>query len=336
MKPPSFDYLAPGTVAEAVHALAVPGRRAEVLAGGQSLILDMRLRRTSPDVVVDINGIDELADVRVERGALLAGALARHRDFESPLVAPGPLGRLLSRAVVNVAHPPIRARGTMAGSLAWAHPASEWCAVALALDAGIELRGPAGTRVVAARDYFRGPHATARAPQELITSVRLPLLPGGTGVAFAEHRRTQFCFAQVAVAVALTVRDGVIAEARIALANCADRPLRAYAAERSLIGAEALPPGHGRAPPTRTEALPDLPPSTRTEAVPDLPPPAYGPFARAARIAAQDDADPVPEPYADVEYRRHAIAVLVARALYEATADGRAHAADDLPVGDPR
>ncbi|MFC4529647.1 FAD binding domain-containing protein [Sphaerisporangium dianthi] len=308
MKPPAFDYLAPDTVAEAVDALAVPGRRAQVLAGGQSLILDMRLRRSCPDLVVDINGIGGLADVRVDEGALLVGALARHRVFESPRVAPGPLGRLLSRAVVNIAHPPIRARGTMAGSLAWAHPASEWCAVAVALDAGVEACGPAGTRVVAARDYFHGPHATALAPEELITAVRLPLLGDATGVAFAEHRRTQFCFAQVAVAVALTVRDGVVTEARIALANCAGTPLRAHAAERSLIGAEDLSPGLG-------------------------PPPGH-PFARAARIAAEDDAEPVAEPYADVEHRRHVIAVLVGRALCEASSDGRAHGGGHRPGGD--
>ncbi|MDH2424447.1 FAD binding domain-containing protein [Sphaerisporangium sp. TRM90804] len=310
MKLPAFDYLAPSTVPEAVDALADPGRRAEVLAGGQSLLLDMRLGRAGPGLLVDVNGVGGLDQVRVRDGALEVGALARHRVFESPAAAPGPLGRLLALTVVHIAHPPIRARGTVVGSLAWAHPASEWCAVALALDAAIELRGAAGARTVAAGDYFHGAHATARVPGELITAVRLPLLGPATGVAFVEHRRTEFCFAQVAVAAALTVRDGVIAEARIGLANCADRPLRAHAAERSLAGAEAGPPVAGRRPPPEH------------------------PFARAGRIAAERDARPVPEPYADPEYRRHVIAVLVGRALCQASADLAAHTGHDRPGGD--
>ncbi|GGK83644.1 carbon-monoxide dehydrogenase medium subunit [Sphaerisporangium melleum] len=312
MKLPAFDYLAPATVGEAVDALAAAGRDARVLAGGQSLLLDMRLGRARPDALVDINGITGLGQVRVEEGALVAGALVRHRAFESAGVAPGPLGRLLSLAVADIAHPPIRARGTMAGSLAWAHPASEWCAMAVALDAEVELRGPAGERVAAARDFFLGPHATARAPAELITAVRVPLLDAGTGVAFAEHRRTAFCFAQVAVVTALTVVDGVVAGARIGLAGCADRPVRARAAERSLLGAAAAPPEGG-----------------------GTPPPGH-PFAQAGRIAAEHDAAPVAEPYADPEYRRQAIAVLVARTLSGAVADLRAHGEADREAGGAR
>ncbi len=129
----------------------------------------------------------------------------------------------------------------MVGSFGWGHPASEWCAIAMALDADIQLRGPQGARTVAARDYFHGPLKTDRRPGELITSVRWPLLAEHTGVGFIEHRRTHFCFAQVAVAAALTMHNGVIAEARIGLVNCADRPLRAHAAEHALTGIEIGP-----------------------------------------------------------------------------------------------
>jgi carbon-monoxide dehydrogenase medium subunit len=177
----------------------------------------------------------------------------------------------------------------MAGSIAWAHPASEWCALAVALDARIELRGRNGTRTVAAADWFLGPHRTARRPHELITSIRLPLLNDDTtGVAFLEHRRTSASFAQVAVAVALTVADDVVTAARIGLANAAGTPVRAVAAERSLLGA--------------------------------LPEPAA--FDVAAGIAAGQDADPRPEPYADVEYRRHVVGVLTGRALRLAHQNG--------------
>ncbi|MEU8380489.1 FAD binding domain-containing protein, partial [Streptosporangium sp. NPDC048865] len=238
MKPAAFDYVVPRTVDEAVDALG-DGREARVLAGGQSLLLEMRLQRVRPELVVDINRVAGLGHLSAGDGTLRVGALVRHAAFEPEGAVPGPLGALFSRAVANVAHPPIRSRGTLVGSLAWAHPAAEWCALALALDAVVEVRGPGGPREIAARDYFLGPFLTARAPDELITAARFPLLADGTGVGFAEHRRTHFCFAQVAVAATLTASDGVITEARIGLVNCADRPVRARAAERVLTGAEA-------------------------------------------------------------------------------------------------
>jgi aerobic carbon-monoxide dehydrogenase medium subunit len=294
MKPAAFDYTAPRTVQEALDALADTGRDVRVLAGGQSLLLEMHLQRIRPDLVVDINRVTELDSLSVNDGTVEVSALVRHRRFETPQAVPGPLGTLFSLAVVNIAHPPIRARGTMVGSLAWAHPASEWCAIATALDAAIRLRGPDGAREVAAHDWFQGPLKTARRPGELITSVRFPLLGEDTGVGFIEHRRTHFCFAQVAVAAALTVRGRVIKEARIGLVNCADRPVRAHAAEQALTGAEIGSPGTGY-------RLPD-----------------GHPFVRAGRIAAEQDAAPLVEPYADLEYRRHAIAVLAGRTLRQA------------------
>jgi carbon-monoxide dehydrogenase medium subunit len=287
MKPAAFDYVAPDTVDDAVAALD-SDRRVDVLAGGQSLLLELHYRRRQPELVVDINRIDALTGLRVDRGDLVAGALARHDMFESPAPGSGRLGALLATAARHIAHPPIRALGTMAGSLAWAHPASEWCALAVALDARIELRSRDGARTVAAADWFAGPHRTARQPHELITTVRLPLLPDTAGVAFLEHRRTSASFAQVAVAVVLTVADGAVTAASIGLANAADTPVRAVAAERSLLGN----------------------------------PPEPAAFDLAADIAANQDADPRPESYADVEYRRHVVGVLVGRALRLAHQDG--------------
>jgi carbon-monoxide dehydrogenase medium subunit len=194
-----------------------------------------------------------------------------------------------------IAHPPVRARGTMAGSLAWANPASEWCATAVALDAAIQLTGPAGGRTVAAGDYFRGPFRTARKPDEILTSVRLPLLPGpagaagAVGVGFCEQHRTHASFAQVAVVAVLTHRNGVITGARLGLAGAADRPMRAHDAERHLVGRDAEP----------------------------------GVFSRAAELAMAAAA-PRPEPHAGVAYKRHAIGVLVRRALAQAREDSEA------------
>ncbi|MEW1778580.1 FAD binding domain-containing protein [Streptomyces sp. NPDC086777] len=303
MKPAAFDYVAPHTVAEAVDALGSGDRKAQVLAGGQSLLLEMHLERIRPDLVVDINRIEELDTLQVSDGSVHVGALIRHHVFESDQAVPGPLGSLFSLAVVNIAHPPIRSRGTMVGSFGWGHPASEWCAIAMALDADIHLHGPQGTRTVPARDYFHGPLETDRRPGELITAVQYPLLAEHTGVGFIEHRRTHFCFAQVAVSAALTVDDGVITQARIGLVNCADRPLRAHNAEQALTGVEigALSDGYRL--------------------------PASHPFARAGRIAAEQDAAPLAEPYADLEYRRHAIAVVTARTLCQAATDHRSRIA---------
>jgi carbon-monoxide dehydrogenase medium subunit len=200
-----------------------------VLAGGQSLVLEMNFRSARPRRLVDINrvtGFDQLAEVA---GKLEVGPLVRHRTFTSPAV-PGPLGGLLRRVAHHIAHPPIRARGTMLGSLAYAHPAAEWPAVATALNAELDLLGPDGVRTVVAGDFFTGPFRTVRRSEELLLRARLPVLPAGTRVGFAEHRRTQASFAQLAAVVAVTVTDGRV--------NAADHPVRARTAENELLGHE--------------------------------------------------------------------------------------------------
>lgn len=282
MKPAAFDYVAARTPEEAVSALAENPGETRILAGGQSLVLDMNYRRERPSRLVDINRVTELEQLEANDGILQVGALARHRRFEEPVVA-GPLGRLLSRVSHYIAHPPIRARGTMIGSLAYAHPAAEWPAVAVALDAELDLLGPEGERTVSATDFFHGSFVTACQPDELLTGARLPLLEENTGVGFMEQRRTQASFAMVAVVATLTLEQKNIYTARIALANAADRPLRARRAEEFLLNR-----------PATAEA-----------------------FAETSRQAAQE-ADPRAEPHASVAYRRHAIEVLVYRALQQA------------------
>jgi aerobic carbon-monoxide dehydrogenase medium subunit len=139
VKPAPFEYLRARTPEEAVELLAGAGDGARVLAGGQSLVLDMNLRRVRPTRLVDINPISDLDLLTVEGDSLRIGALVRHKTFEEPVVA-GPLGGMLALACGHIAHPPIRARGTMVGSLAYAHPSAEWGAVAL--DAELDLLGP--------------------------------------------------------------------------------------------------------------------------------------------------------------------------------------------------
>src|ERR687893_1894126 len=151
VKPAAFDYVAVHTPQEAVSALAENPGETRILAGGQSLVLDMNYRRERPARLVDINGVAELDRLEVSDKTLRVGALVRHRSFEEPVVT-GPLGRLLSRVSHYIAHPPIRTRGTMIGSLAYAHPAAEWPAVAVAFDGEVTLSGTGGESTVPAAD----------------------------------------------------------------------------------------------------------------------------------------------------------------------------------------
>lgn len=260
MKPSAFEYHAPRTVEDAVALLArlVP-EEGRVLAGGQTLVPAMALRLARPGHLIDINGVAELDRLAVEGGMLSVGACVRHAAMGAG-AAPGPLGRLLGLMQRHVAHAPIRARGTFCGSLANADAASEWCLLAVALGAEVEACSTAGTRRIAAEDFFLGYMTTALQPDEIVTRALLPLLPDGTRTGFHEFARRRGDFAQVMAVAAFTVRDGRIAEPRVAVGSVGPRARRSPAAEAVLLGTE---PG---------DAM----------------------FAQAAKAAAQGIADPDP------------------------------------------
>lgn len=280
MKPAPFELRMPASVAEAVGELAAEPEAA-VLAGGQSLLVELRYRQRRPPLLVDVSRIGELHGWAADGDRVRFGALTRHTELEH-LPLDEPLGEVFRRIAPYVAHPPIRRRGTLGGSLAWAHPAAEWNAVAVALGATVHLSGPAGDREVAAADWFRGRHATDRRAGELLTAVSFPRPAAGTRIGWAELRRTHGSFAMAAALVTVT-RDagGRITQARVGLANAADVPLRVEEAE------QALNEGDARA-------------------------------ARAAGALAAAAADPADEPHSSAEYRRHAVAVLTERAAREA------------------
>jgi carbon-monoxide dehydrogenase medium subunit len=234
VKPAAFTYEAPTSVAEAVTALAEDG--AVVLAGGQSLVLELVYRDQRPRVVVDVNRVAGLAYQREDDAGLVLGALVRHAELERG--GADPVRRLLALVAPYVAHPPIRSRGTFCGSLAWGHPAAEWNAVALALDAEVRVRSGSGSRAVAAVDWFVGDRRTARQSDELVEGVLLPRLPEDASVGFAEHRRTHASFADVAVVAVALVRDGCVEQVRLAAAGLSDRPLRLETVEEALVGVE--------------------------------------------------------------------------------------------------
>jgi carbon-monoxide dehydrogenase medium subunit len=235
MKLPEVEYEAPTTVAGAVDLLAEHGDEASVLAGGQSLIPLLALRLARPEVLIDINGVDELSGVSAQDGWVAIGAMTReYVAEESGTVAEAV--PLLAAALPMIGHEAIRSRGTIGGSLAHADPAAELPAVARALDAEFVVRGPSGMRVIPAAQWFEGFLTTSRRSDELLVEVRFPAANGDTGVSFTEVARRHGDFAIVGLAASLVVSGGVISDARLAFAGVADVPLRAAAAEDLLAG----------------------------------------------------------------------------------------------------
>ncbi|HUP25575.1 MAG TPA: xanthine dehydrogenase family protein subunit M [Thermoanaerobaculia bacterium] len=290
MKPAPFRYFAPRSLEEALHLLAEHGDEAKPLAGGQSLVPAMNFRLARPGVLVDLNRVAELAYVTADGGALRIGAMTRQRAAERhPLVlARAPL---LAEALGHVAHPQIRNRGTVGGSLAHADPAAELPAVALALDATLTLRRAGGERRVRAAEFYVGLFATALVPGELVSEVSFPALAPGTGVAFEEISRRHGDYALVgAAAVVRLDESGRIAECSLCYLSVGETPLLATSATAELAGTTPSESG----------------------------------FERAAAAAAAA-ADPSSDIHASSDFRRHLMRVLGSRALARAARRAAPH-----------
>jgi carbon-monoxide dehydrogenase medium subunit len=202
MKPADFEYHAPRTLEELLALLAEHREEGKILAGGQSLVPVMNFRLARPPHVIDLNGIAELDFLRAENSVLRIGALTRHAAFHRPVVA-GPTGKLLSEVVQHIAHYPIRMRGTFAGSIAHADPASEWCVIVRLLEAEIVARSRRGERRLKAAEFFHGTFATALEADEVLTEARLPILDSSWRTGFYEFSRRVGDFAIAMTAVAL-------------------------------------------------------------------------------------------------------------------------------------
>jgi CO/xanthine dehydrogenase FAD-binding subunit len=236
MKPAPFEYVRAASLADALETLHQRGDDAKVLAGGQSLVPLMNFRLARPAVLVDLNGLADLAFIRPEPGALAVGAMTRQRAIEKSAVV-RERAPLLAEATPWIGHLPIRTRGTLGGSLVHADPAAEYPVVMAALDAEFTLARKGGTRRVGAADFFETYLSTTIAPDEILTEIRVPDLPPGAAVAFLEISRRHGDFAIVAAAVAVDLdRAGRIAHARIALGGVGPKPVRGRAAERMLAG----------------------------------------------------------------------------------------------------
>jgi carbon-monoxide dehydrogenase medium subunit len=286
MKPASFAYCRPGSLDEALSLLAEHGPDAKPLAGGQSLVPAMNFRLARPAVLIDLNRIASLAGIQeTADGGLRIGAMTRQRAVErSPAVAER--APLLARAMPWIAHPQIRNRGTIGGSLAHADPAAELPAVMLALDARLSVESRRGRRTIPADGFFTGILSTALAEDELLTAIEIPARPAGSRSAFIEVARRHGDYAMAGVAVEL-VRDDhrTCRSCRIAFLSLGDTPLLALAAMQAVTGREL------------DEAAID-----------------------AAGDAAGPALDPPTDLHASADYRRHLARVLVKRALRQAAA----------------
>ena len=239
MKASAFSYERATSVGNALELLAAHGDRAKVLSGGQSLMPAMNLRLISPELIVDIGELTELRGIAVKGGLLTIGALTRHVELQrSPDIAAH--APLLVEAIAHVAHPAIRNRGTIGGSLAHADPASELPACMVALDATIVIRGSNGERRIPAADFFKGIYETDLSAQELLVAVELPVMRTNGAHFFCEFARRHGDYAIAGLAAQAITADGVFGDLRMAYFAVGDRPVLARAASR-LVGVAVTP-----------------------------------------------------------------------------------------------
>jgi CO/xanthine dehydrogenase FAD-binding subunit len=282
VKPPKFDYVAAGSVDEALSALADGGDEAKVLAGGQSLMPLLAFRFAQPTLLVDLNRVPELAYVRETGDGLAVGAMTRTHQLEvsSEVAARWPLA---AAAAPFIGHRQIRNRGTVGGSIAHADPAAELPAVALASRATLVARSARGDREIPAAEFFVTYFTTALEPDEILAEIRVPAPPKRTGVAFIEVARRHGDFALVGVAATVTLNGGGVADASVVVLGVGDRPVAVPAAAEVLRGS-----------PVSEES------------------------AREAGDAASAAIDPSGDLHASAVYRKEVAAVLTRRALLEA------------------
>lgn len=238
MKPAAFDYMRVRSLEQALDLLARHGEDARVLAGGQSLVPTLNMRLSAPAILVDINPLSDLGTVESDRAWLSVGAMVRHarlgRNAEVARAAP-----LLALAVPHIAHPAIRNRGTVGGSVAFADPAAELPACLLALDGEVEIAGPGGaSRRVPAEDFFKGLYETDLDEGELLTAVRVPAAEPEARFGFAEIARRHGDYAMAGLAAAARWNGDGLASVRLAYFAVGEKPARAKTAEQALAAGD--------------------------------------------------------------------------------------------------
>lgn len=290
MKPAPFEYRAPDTLEEALDLLAQHGGEAKLLAGGQSLIPSMNFRVLQPAVLIDINRIPGLDRIqRKDSGAVSMGATARQASLEQhPIIAE--YTPLLHETLPHIAHPQIRNRGTIGGSLAHADPASELPVYALSRDARMRIRNATSERWVEAPDFFQGMFTTAIGPEEMLVEIEVNPPPEGFGWSFQEMARRRGDYALMGVSAWVVLdSEGICQDARLVYLNAGDGPVRAEKAEALLRGSQ----------------------------------PESDVLDEAATVASQEEIDPFGSVHATEAFQRHLANVLTRRTLNTALARAR-------------
>ena len=296
MKPARFEYMAPESIEQTLAVLGQYGDEAKLLAGGQSLMPLLNMRLTTPGVVVDINGLNELSYIRQEAERLHIGALTRQYQLEQDARIQRTMP-VLAAVTRLIGHPPIRYAGTIGGSLAHADPAAELPAAICALDAELLVVGPSGGRCIQAVDFFQGSMRVAIRPDELLTEVRIPIRKNvAWGV--REYTRRAGDFALAGAIVLAEMGEDRCAHGRVVLFGVTDRPVRATQAE-AVLTQPAWSDGQ----------------------------------AEAVAVAAVAGLDCPADLHASTEYRKHLARVMVKRAYLDAVALWEGQEGRDNAVG---
>jgi len=230
--PSAFEYERATSIDDALAKLAATGGAGKLIAGGHSLVPLMKLRLNEPTTIIDIARIPGLAGVREDDGVIEIGAGTVHHDVATSSVLRDQCP-VVSDTAATIGDPQVRNRGTLGGSLAHADPAADYPAMLLAVDAQLQLQGPAGTRAVAAQDFFQDLFTVDLGPDEMITAVRFAPV---RAAAYAKLYQRASRFAIVGVAAALAVADGVISSARIGLTGALSSAVRLPHVEDALVG----------------------------------------------------------------------------------------------------
>ncbi|MEA2928440.1 MAG: aerobic carbon-monoxide dehydrogenase medium subunit [Hyphomicrobiales bacterium] len=233
MKPAAFAYAKARSLDDAIRLLGEHQGDAKLLAGGQSLIATLNMRLSHPSLLVDINGVAGLEGVRVTGGMVEIGAMTRHVTLERS----GDIAKhapLIARAMPHIAHPAIRNRGTIGGSLAYADPAAELPACLVALDGEIDIAGSGGKRSVKADAFFKGLFETALGPHDVLTAIRIPVATAATRVGFMELARRHGDYAMVGLAAAAKQNGKGLSDVRLVYFGVGETPVRVRKAEVAL------------------------------------------------------------------------------------------------------
>ena len=285
MKPAPFEYHVPDSLEQALDLMSQYADEAKILAGGQSLVPAMNFRVVQPSMLIDLNRVSELGLIREEGEVIRIGAMARerHLEFDSSIAKHIPL---LTEATPFIAHPQIRNRGTIGGSIVNADPAAELPVLMLTLDARLKAQNISGERWIDAHDFFAGMFTTALAPDEILVEIELPYMPPHTGWSFMEVAPRTGDYALMGVAALVTLdENGKCKKAKLVYLNAGDGPVDAKESAKLLEGE------------TLNDAL----------------------IESAAAMASQKEINPFGNVHTSIDFQRHLANVLTKNALKQAT-----------------